>query len=99
MKRFTRTKEDFVCERCGVFVQGNGYTNHCPECLWSKHVDISPGDRSAVCGGMMEPVRLLITGQSTDIVHKCSQCGLEKKNKASQSDNSRALLILSTKVI
>ena len=24
----------------------NGYTNHCSQCLWSKHVDINPGDRS-----------------------------------------------------
>jgi len=24
----------------------NGYTNHCSQCLWSKHVDINLGDRS-----------------------------------------------------
>lgn len=38
-KNFTRVIEDFICENCGTEVKGNGYTNHCPKCLWSKHVD------------------------------------------------------------
>src|SRR3989338_8156335 len=46
-RRFQRTKEDFTCERCGFFVRGSGYTNHCPQCLWSKHVDVNPGNRQA----------------------------------------------------
>lgn len=45
MKHFTKTVEDFICAHCGTHVRGNGYTNHCPECLWSKHVDNNPGDR------------------------------------------------------
>jgi Zn finger protein HypA/HybF involved in hydrogenase expression len=48
---FKRTIEDFTCEHCGEQVTGNGFTNHCPQCLWSKHVDIDPGDRLALCGG------------------------------------------------
>jgi len=55
-KRFQKRIEDFVCERCGAFVKGTGYTDHCPECLWSKHVDVNPGDREAECGGLMEHV-------------------------------------------
>jgi hypothetical protein len=57
---FKKTKEDFVCEHCGKPVVGNGYTNHCPECLWSKHVDVNPGDRAATCLGLMEPVGVTI---------------------------------------
>ncbi len=57
---FQRTKEDFACERCGLFVRGNGYTNHCPQCLWSKHVDVNPGDRQETCRGLMEPVGMEI---------------------------------------
>ena len=49
---FIRKTEDFICEHCGREVRGNGYTNHCPYCLWSKHVDINPGDRAAGCGGL-----------------------------------------------
>ena len=58
MKQFQRKKENFVCEHCGQEVIGNGYTNHCPSCLHSKHVDINPGDRAETCGGLMEPVDL-----------------------------------------
>ena len=60
MKRFNRRIEDFTCEHCGTEVHGNGYTNHCPNCLWSKHVDINPGDRAADCGGLMEPIAVEI---------------------------------------
>ncbi|HCR42265.1 TPA: hypothetical protein DIV45_02815, partial [Patescibacteria group bacterium] len=38
-KNFIRTKEDFTCENCGHRVKGSGYTNHCPKCLYSQHVD------------------------------------------------------------
>ena len=51
--RFTRVVEDFTCGQCGAAVTGDGYTNHCPLCLWSRHVDINPGDRAAECGGLM----------------------------------------------
>jgi hypothetical protein len=57
-KRFTRRKEDFVCENCGEHVKSGGYTNHCPNCLYSKHVDINPGDRMSECRGMMRPAYL-----------------------------------------
>ena len=55
-KRFQKKVEDFVCERCGTFVKGTGYTDHCPKCLWSKHVDVNPGDRKSECLGTMEPI-------------------------------------------
>ena len=57
---FIRKTEDFICENCGAVVVGNGYTNHCPVCLYSKHVDRSPGDRAAGCGGLMEPVAVAL---------------------------------------
>jgi len=57
-KKFQRQKEDFVCGECGTTVSGTGYTNHCPQCLWSMHVDVNPGDRAAACGGMMEPKKV-----------------------------------------
>jgi hypothetical protein len=57
-KLFTKTVEDFVCEHCGEKVVGDGYTNHCPKCLWSKHVDINPGDRASECQGMMKPINV-----------------------------------------
>ena len=84
---FIRTTENFVCEKCGFEVMGNGYTNHCPQCLWSKHVDIQPGDRKEVCGGMMKPTRIEKKGKEYTIIHVCEKCGFEKPNKAVREDN------------
>ncbi len=95
MKQFTRTIEDFVCEHCGFQVKGNGYTNHCPNCLWSKHVDINPGDRQAICGGLMEPVGVEIRSGEYILTHQCQKCGIKKKNKTVESDNFEALIKLS----
>jgi hypothetical protein len=62
-KKFTRRIEDFLCGNCGATVTGDGYTNHCPACLWSQHVDINPGDRAAACGALMRPSAVEMTGQ------------------------------------
>ncbi len=94
---FQRRVEDFVCEHCGTFVHGDGYTNHCPECLWSKHVDISPGDRAESCGGMMEPVRIEGSTPLYRIVHKCTVCGIERRIDISRKDNMETLLAISAR--
>ena len=86
-KKFVKNKEDFVCEHCGREVKGNGYTNHCPDCLWSKHVDINPGDRQATCGGMMKPVKLVGEKGEFILTNRCEKCGHEKRNKLSKGDN------------
>ena len=92
---FIRTIEDFKCENCGFFAEGNGYTNHCPECLWSKHVDIFPGDREESCEGMMKPVRIEKIGKEYTIIHKCVKCGLERPNKAVKEDSFDMLVQIS----
>lgn len=83
---FKKVKEDFECEHCGKQVVGDGYTNHCPECLWSKHVDEMPGDRAASCGGLMEPMEVKLERGEFVITHKCEQCGHIKPNKAAKND-------------
>ncbi len=84
---FIKTVEDFVCDHCGLEVEGSGYTNHCPECLWSKHVDINPGDRAATCGGLMPPVGYEIRDGGISLVHRCELCGHQKVNKIAKNDN------------
>ena len=100
-KKFQQRKEDFVCEKCGTEVKGTGYTNHCPKCLWSKHVDVNPGDRAAIatCGGMMKPVR--VEGGSSVkgvegymIVHVCEICGHERRNRVEKNDDFDAVIAL-----
>lgn len=93
--QFKRTIEDFVCQNCGFEVEGSGYTNHCPQCLWSRHVDVFPGDRAEECGGMMEPVRVEKNGKEYNIIHKCQKCGADKRNKAVKEDNFDMLVQIS----
>ena len=97
--QFQKNKEDFVCEVCGAEVSGNGYTNHCPQCLWSKHVDVKPGDRAEACGGIMEPIGVEKKDGDYNILHKCVKCGFERKNKAVKDDNFDMLVQVSTNKI
>ena len=95
MTSFLRKIEDFVCENCNVKVKGDGYTNHCPNCLYSKHVDINPGDRAADCGGLMKPVQIELDHGEYVIVHKCIKCNFQKRNKTSPDDNLDLIIHLS----
>lgn len=91
---FIRKIEDFDCNNCGKKVKGNGFTNHCPHCLWSKHVDLSPGDRASRCRGLMRPVNVEQEGDSYILTHRCEKCGYEKRNKISDDDNFEEMLKL-----
>jgi len=93
--KFKRKIEDFVCEKCGTEVKGNGFTNHCPKCLWSKHVDIFPGDRALLrqgsagqaCEGLMKPISASQNRGEWSIIHQCQKCDKEQKNKISKNDD------------
>ena len=86
-RRFQKRVESFRCRHCDVFVRGNGFTNHCPHCLFSRHVDVHPGDRAAACGGLMEPVKVEKKKDTYSIVHHCLKCGAIKRNTASTADD------------
>ena len=55
MKLFSKNDDSFTCEHCKKEVKPLNYTSrdHCPYCLYSKHVDINPGDRSNECKGLL----------------------------------------------
>jgi hypothetical protein len=91
---FKKKVEDFDCEHCGHNMVGDGYTNHCEKCLWSKHVDIFPGDRAETCGGLLEPAGVLKKGEDYIITHRCVRCKVEKNITARANDNFEALLAL-----
>lgn len=91
-RKFQRTKENFSCENCGFTVNGTGYTNHCPQCLWSKHVDVNPGDRAAECQGLMPPVSVETKKGDYRILHRCVTCGHERWNKAAKEDEFEVIL-------
>ncbi|MCL2629723.1 MAG: RNHCP domain-containing protein [Alphaproteobacteria bacterium] len=94
-RQFQRRIEDFICQRCGAKVSGDGYTNHCPACLYSKDVDINPGDRASECQGLMEPLSVEVKKDHYVILHKCTKCGKERKNKSSKKDDFDIILKIS----
>ena len=96
MKQFTKRVEDFTCAHCGAHVSGNGYTNHCPHCLYSRHVDNTPGDRAATCGGMMQPISVEKDGEGFIITHKCEKCGKVIHQHAAENDDMDTIISLST---
>lgn len=86
--------EDFKCAQCGQFVFGDGYRNHCPCCLYSKHVDIIPGDRAADCGGIMTVVDIELEHGALIFTHHCQNCGQTKRNRAHTEDDIEAIIAL-----
>jgi hypothetical protein len=92
--RFSRKIEDFSCKKCGAKVKGTGYTDHCPNCLWSMHVDINPGDRSSKCIGMMKPMSTQSNRNGFIIEYLCIKCGAKKRIGAAADDNKELLFDL-----
>ncbi len=74
---------------------GTEHRNHCPSCLWSRHLDDTPGDRAADCGAAMEPVAVSSRhdGEWT-LVHRCRSCRTLDLNRIAGDDNPLALLQL-----
>ena len=83
----------FSCEHCGVEVSldapGTTHRNHCPSCLWSRHLDRNvPGDRKADCAGGMEPIAVTVRGEGRWVlIHRCTNCGRLRLNKTAGDDN------------
>ena len=97
MKQFTKRDEEFICENCGEKVSKLGYTSrdHCPRCLYSKHVDNMPGDREAECRGLLKPIQVeLDSKKGYVIIYKCEKCGAIRKNKAADDDDKDLLIKL-----
>lgn len=99
MKKFTMIDEDFICLVCGSKVNSLGYTarDHCPNCLCSLHVDNNPGDRLAVCHGILRPVGIEKAKDKFKIVYRCEKCGIIKKNIQANDDSMDLIIKLSVR--
>lgn len=86
-KAFQRKKEDFVCDNCHAYIRGDGYRNHCSQCLRSKHVDVNPGDRAAQCKGAMLVVDIMLEHGTLFLLHECEECGHQRRNKTHKEDS------------
>ena len=97
MKTFTMRDEEFICENCGKQVSKLNYTarDHCPFCLYSKHVDINPGDRLNTCKGLLKPIAIEKFKDSYKIVYKCLKCNQIHKNVMASDDDMDLIIKLS----
>lgn len=94
---------DFTCRHCQRRVTADPersrvqHRNHCPYCLWSKHVDWrAAGDRLAACKAPMQPVGLAFkqgrkqyaAAQPGElmVVHQCVGCGALSLNRIAADD-------------
>ena len=95
---FIKNDGGFICSVCGNSVPKLGYTsrNHCNKCLCSRHLDDQPGDRANPCGGIMRPVSALCGGRGFVIIFKCERCGVIKRNKAADDDDTELLIKLTS---
>lgn len=104
-KRIIFDNSSFKCLRCGALVSpdrfqsGVNNRNHCPHCLWSRHVDrFKPGDRRCECRSRMEPVGLTVKQKLKKygsekqgelmLIHRCVGCGAFSINRIAADDNA-----------
>ena len=98
MKKFYMNDEEFICDNCHRKVEKLHYSSrdHCPYCLFSKHVDVTPGDRANECKGVLEPIGIEKYKNTYKIIYKCLKCGQIHKNIAANDDNFDEIISLST---
>jgi len=89
--------ESFICEHCNHKVEKLKYSarDHCPNCLYSKHVDINPGDRSNPCKGLLKPIGIEKFKDSYKILYQCEKCKQYHKNIIANDDNMDKIIELS----
>jgi len=84
--------EQFICDNCSKKVKKHpkwSARNHCPYCLYSKHLDkYFPWDRNSDCKGLMKPTGIdYKKNKGYMIKHICQKCDKEILNKVAIDDN------------
>jgi hypothetical protein len=85
-----RRAETFRCIHCRLDVPlaatGTAHRNHCPACLWSRHLDVEPGDRASDCASSMEPIAITVRKDGEWVlIHRCLGCGTLSSNRMRRS--------------
>jgi len=98
MKRFNELDEGFICENCKKEVNPLNYSSrdHCPFCLYSKHVDINPGDRNNSCKGLMKPIDIEKYKDTYKIIYQCTKCKEKHKNIIAKDDDMNEIIHISS---
>ena len=88
---FTMINESFTCEHCKKQVSKHpewSARNHCPYCLYSKHMDETlPWDRKSSCNWAMVPVDIDYKKNKGNMIkHRCNKCQKTILNKVALDD-------------
>lgn len=89
---FKMKNETFICENCHKSVSKHpegSARNHCPYCLFSKHMDKDfPWDRKSECHWLMKPIWIdYKKNKWYMIIHECQTCHKKMKNKVAVDDH------------
>lgn len=90
----------FRCAHChqmiGAPPSGGRQRNHCPLCLYSRHVDAkTPGDRASECNSLMAPIGAFTRPKGEHvIVHRCLGCEFERYCRIAADDDFDLVLAL-----
>ncbi|MEG1597522.1 MAG: RNHCP domain-containing protein [Bacilli bacterium] len=97
MKRFNMVDEEFICDYCHQQISKLKVSarDHCPFCLYSKHVDNLPGDRKNTCLGLLKPIGIEKFNDTYKIVYRCEKCKKIHKNIMAIDDNMDLIIELS----
>ena len=99
----------FNCFNCSKSIPyaeniGTKHPNHCPFCLWSKHVDLKKsGDRKSSCQTKMEPIGLTFKQEGKNkygktkqgelmLIHECLGCRKISINRIAGDDDPKIIL-------
>ena len=98
MKKFNMIDEEFTCENCGKEIKPLEYSarDHCNFCLYSKHVDIFPGDRANECKGLLKPIGIEKFKDTYKIIYKCEKCNELHKNIIAVDDDMNEIIRISS---
>jgi hypothetical protein len=100
--------QGFWCANCHTFVSNHAdisgvqNRNHCPYCLWSRHLDLyAAGDRLSACKARMQPIALTVKHTVKKygpgrgelmLVHACTECETLSINRTAADDEPHRLL-------
>ena len=98
MKKFVQRDEGFICEHCKKEVKPLKYSSrdHCPYCLYSKHLDINPGDRENTCKGLLKPMGIEKYKDTYKIIYQCETCKQIHKNIIAKDDSMNEIIKISS---
>jgi hypothetical protein len=99
----SQAEDGFRCKHCNnpvsssTQLSGVRNRNHCPYCLWSRHLDLqAAGDRLSACKSPMNPVGLTVKATwkkygacqgELMLIHECPECGALSINRIAADDN------------